>query len=671
MPATISFTTAFLNSLLDLPPQISKKLPEVVKLLENKPNNKYALKIVGCDSVWRIYVTKKYRLFYTYGERWVKLLKLLKREKDTYKDVDELTDSQIPTYIPLDEWDDRAIEEERTSNSYLLTQERLERWLIPQEYWSDLLAVTHDHQLLNLALPEVYLERIIDNLYPKDLAQIQKETEFNLEDSQDLDKFVLGELEVSNFFLKLSDEQKRLLKHQDRAPTLIKGGAGTGKSTLALYRVKQLVDSGVKKVLFTTHNETLVNYSKELLQALVRQPFEQLGVEVCTVDDLVQKYYSTRFGQPKLASHEILLFFLESALRTVQLERRLESRLEKLGIVYLLEEVLDVIEARGTSSVSAYIEIERSGRKYALDRRMREAVWKVYEQWQALVCHSGYITIGRVRQQALEIVKEQTIKPYEAVIVDEAQDLSPVALKFLVGLSRFPSGIYLTADTSQSLYQRAFSWDHVQATIGFRGQTHVLRRSFRNTQQIGKACSEISERTRDDDIRQFSLLEGDKPKIILTDDLLAQVKAIAQFFRQASKRWKLPIYAGVVLAPNTELGYMLAHQLSFSGLRAEWIESKDITLTRRCIKVLSLHATKGLEFPFVAIVGLQDKLLPQATHHLPDDEREELLNQERRLFYVGCSRAMRSLLVCGSRSNPSPFLAGLENSHFWQVEEVK
>jgi len=47
-----------------------------------------------------------------------------------------------------------------------------------------------------------------------------------------------------------------------------------------------------------------------------------------------------------------------------------------------------------------------------------------------------------------------------------------------------------------------------------------------------------------------------------------------------------------------------------------------------------------------------------------------LLAQERRLFYVGCSRAMRSLLVCGSRSNPSPFLTRLQTSSYWQMEEM-
>lgn len=63
------------------------------------------------------------------------------------------------------------------------------------------------------------------------------------------------------------------------------------------------------------------------------------------------------------------------------------------------------------------------------------------------------------------------------------------------------------------------------------------------------------------------------------------------------------------------------------------------------VKLMTLHACKGLEFPFVAIAGAEDELLP---HERAVDEAEDpdvAIEEERRLFYVGITRAEKSLLI--------------------------
>ena len=71
------------------------------------------------------------------------------------------------------------------------------------------------------------------------------------------------------------------------------------------------------------------------------------------------------------------------------------------------------------------------------------------------------------------------------------------------------------------------------------------------------------------------------------------------------------------------------------------------------VTLLTLHAAKGLEFPVVFLAGLRQGLLPLESDRRPADRAEE-----RRLFYVGMTRAKEELLLLTS-GEPSPFLAEL------------
>ena len=100
-------------------------------------------------------------------------------------------------------------------------------------------------------------------------------------------------------------------------------------------------------------------------------------------------------------------------------------------------------------------------------------------------------------------------------------------------------------------------------------------------------------------------------------------------------------------------------ELTLDSEREEEKETQGEAVT-----LITMHSCKGLEFPHVYIVGLEDGLLPHSRSKL-----EGTLDEERRLFYVAITRAMQSLTIshCGGRKkygqlmpcHPSPFLKEL------------
>jgi superfamily I DNA/RNA helicase len=92
------------------------------------------------------------------------------------------------------------------------------------------------------------------------------------------------------------------------------------------------------------------------------------------------------------------------------------------------------------------------------------------------------------------------------------------------------------------------------------------------------------------------------------------------------------------------------------------------------VTLITMHSCKGLEYPHVYVVGLEDGLLPHSRSKV-----EGTMDEERRLFYVAITRAKRELMIshCGGRKkygqvmpcHPSPFLKELPKHLIEDAEE--
>jgi superfamily I DNA/RNA helicase len=119
-----------------------------------------------------------------------------------------------------------------------------------------------------------------------------------------------------------------------------------------------------------------------------------------------------------------------------------------------------------------------------------------------------------------------------------------------------------------------------------------------------------------------------------------------------------------VLVYSSSVGQPLAEALAAQGLPARFMNSREFDLAEPGIKVTTLHAAKGLEFPIVVIAHVEAGRLPRETAATDPEEIAVHEAEQRRLFFVGCTRAMRYLFVTYDQQLPSPFLADLSDEHW-------
>jgi superfamily I DNA/RNA helicase/mRNA-degrading endonuclease RelE of RelBE toxin-antitoxin system len=569
---------------------------------------------------------------------------------------------------------------------YVLSPNQLTQWRIPEAYHSQLHHCKTEDDLLNSCIPETYLMHLISCLWPPTIVEVVEQPNYVIQSPDDLSRYASGDL--IDFLLMLDSDQERFVDWGLKGPTLVKGGPGSGKSTVALYRVRALAQSapvlpGVKiRILFTTYTNSLVEYSRQLINHLMESVSgRQVEIEVSTLDRLAWQIVNEMDGRPTMADGRDLEYALNSAraaftpdMQNPLVAIMVQSALKALRDDYLLEEFEWVIEGQGMKSLQDYLAVDRTGRGYAFDARMREAVWTLYEHTRRFLTTLGKFSWGMLRRHALELVQAgKWQKPWDYVIIDEAQDLPPIAIALCVELCQSPQGLFLTADASQSLYNRGFAWKNVHESLRVSGRTRILKRNYRTTRQIALAATSVLKNTGagdDEVLDQYYVHVGPKPIIYTAEDETDGFLWLAENLTQAARELHLPINSIGILAPKNRLAQDAAKFLSEFGLETIYVAGKDIDLQSPKAKALTIHACKGLEFPIVALPYIEDGLLPRHLEDQRADDYEKHLAQERRLLYVAMTRSMRRLFVVYRKGMASPFLAEVD-PELWTGKMLK
>ncbi len=676
-----------------LPPKEEHQVFEKIKLLEQDPTpdgkTKKQLKKYKDKDLYRLRCGD-YRILYTYKDPYISLLALRRRREDTY---DEDLDVEFLGGFDPDFGD--IIEAEPTRLEYLLpvqepeakrlpqpiTEELLANLRVPEEYHSQLLGIQTEDDLVScLTVPQEYVAQILEYMFPKPLAQVLQQPDYLLDDVDDLLRYKEGEL--LGFLLRLSPEQERFVSWAIKAtgPTQVKGGPGTGKSTVALYRVRSLIEKLRKMgqsepcILFTTYTNALVNSSEQLLKQLLGE--DARYVEVQTADKKMSDILK-RAGVPKKTPNDsaIIQKIFQTALKQTRFEGNVlqqqaqRQSLERLGLDYLLDEINKVIVARQIESLQDYISARRPGRKVRLSDMQKRGIWQVYEAFQRQLKYAGVETWEQARARAEKLAsKDYEFQSYDAVVIDEAQDLDPSMLRLLIKLCKDPSRLFITADANQSIYGSGFNWSDVHESLKFQGRTSVLRANYRSTREIGEAAqSYLATGILDaEPIERMYLNSGPLPVVRFVHDGSEEIRLLVRFLRGAAHELRLGIGSCAVLCPTNETGKAIAAELKQGGLEATFMEGRNLDLSQRGVKVLTLNSSKGLEFPVVALAGFRGSRYDNFSPGVVAEEQEEDLARARRIIFVGMTRAMRALLVIVPAGTSSPLLTGFDPT-FWNM----
>jgi hypothetical protein len=240
---------------------------------------------------------------------------------------------------------------------------------------------------------------------------------------------------------------------------------------------------------------------------------------------------------------------------------------------------------------------------------------------------------------------------YLAVLIDEGHDFQPEWFKLVVQMvDPTTNSLLVLYDSAQSIYEKAekkrgFSFKSLG--IQAQGRTTILKINYRNTRQILALASKVAAGILEPDaadedgtplLKPISCgREGQAPLVIRLPTLNDELRAIRELLVSAHAEghaWG----DMAVLCRRHELMDEIARELAKHGLpHRVRHRSGDFRPLEDTIKVMTMHASKGLEFPVVALPGVGE--MPE----LGEDPQDEA-----RIFYVAATRATHHLIVTAS-----------------------
>lgn len=471
-----------------------------------------------------------------------------------------------------------------------------------------------------------------------------------VEGEEELRRIMAEPLEKWRVFLHPT--QRKIVNKNYSGSARVLGGAGTGKTVVAMHRAKHLAPGlrDKERILFTTYTANLASDIRDNLRKICTMD-ELRRIDVINLDAWVAQFLREHGYSAEIVYDDTVSKIWEDAVAANDFSGEFTAS-------FYEEEYNRVVVAQEAFTLEKYIKASRIGRGTRLDRKKRMQIWKVFEAYQNIMKEQKVRDINTAMYECrLLLSKSPAETRYRHVIVDEGQDLSANGFRLLRSIAgeEHDNDIFIVGDAHQRIYKNKAVLS--KCGINVRGRSSILRINYRTTEEIRKAAfallNGISFDDLDDDFdtgdKCQSLTHGKAPKVL-------RFSSANEEFDAVLKEIKGLIDGGVsaknicVVARTHKLLDDYASQFTANGLRCYEIKgSKADDRGLDGIRVATMHRVKGLEFQYIFIVAANKRIIPLASaiDHTDSVSEKETITAEKCLLYVALTRAQKGAYVSG------------------------
>ena len=510
-----------------------------------------------------------------------------------------------------------------------------------------------------------------------------------LESDEDLRRAIEG-LSFAEWQLFLHPQQRALVERRANGPMRVSGGAGTGKTVIAVHRAVELAkrdkaDGQEPRILLTTYTRNLADdLRRQVAQLEPRLPFtEKLsepGVMVSGLDRvarMILQHAGARIspiaqeviGQPR---GRVLTYPRENVWQEV-LTLMGDELPEKLCSADFLESEYELIVLpQRVTTLKQYLRVRRPGRGVALDRSKRAAVWKAMERYRDRSADLGVTSFDEQLALAAAWLDHEAgdgkPRPFRHVLVDEAQDLTPAHLQLLRALVEpGPDDLFLAEDSHQRIYGKKITLSHYGIQV--RGRSRRLTRNYRTTRQnLDVAFGILDPGTYEDmegqaeEHHYVSPRSGPEPLLLHATDRADELSKAAELLtvwleQDRDSEDSAPETIAILVRDRYQRDAVV-NGLAQHGVEVRAVDREAAGRGRPV--VMTMHRAKGLEFRKVLLFDVSKNAIPRPLRdqQYSDADRDDALLRERSLLYVAATRARDQLAISWS-GEASPLITAL------------
>ena len=510
-----------------------------------------------------------------------------------------------------------------------------------------------------------------------------------LESDEDLRRAIEG-LSFAEWQLFLHPQQRALVERRANGPMRVSGGAGTGKTVIAVHRTVELAkrakaDGQEPRILLTTYTRNLADdLRRQIAQLEPRLPFtEKLsepGVMVSGLDRVARMILQQAgakispiaqevIGQPR---GRVLTYPRENVWQEV-LTLMGDELPEKLRSADFLESEYELIVLpQRVTTLKQYLRVRRPGRGVALDRSKRATVWKAIERYRDRSADLGVTSFDEQLALAAAWLDHEaalgTPRPFRHVLVDEAQDLTPAHLQLLRALVEpGPDDLFLAEDSHQRIYGKKITLSHYGLQV--RGRSRRLTRNYRTTRQnLDVAFGILDPGTYEDmegqaeEHHYVSPRSGPEPLLLHASDRADELSKAAELLtvwleQDRDSEDSAPETIAVLVRDRYQRDAVV-NGLAQHGIEVRAVDREAAGRGRPV--VMTMHRAKGLEFRKVLLFDVSKNAIPRPLRdqQYSDADSDDALLRERSLLYVAATRARDQLAISWS-GEASPLITAL------------